>query len=333
MTNSGTHISVDRLDEAISWHLRLAAPDAGEAVWSEFTLWLEADPQNRVAYDGVEAIDLELEQPGLAQSIETGATISDFAAFARKPRRSARGWMAGAALIAAGLIVFVAVQHNDPAPVAYATHIGETKNIKLADGTQIDLNTATSIRVQMDAHMRRVTLDHGEAFFHVAKDADHPFVVTVGDRSVRDIGTQFNILRSNGTITVFVAEGRVGVSPTSGDAHLEEIALQPGDQLVHSETSNATTIVHANPAQALAWRQGYLIYSNAPLSRVVSDLNRYFPEPITLTGPQTGAQRFSGVLKVNSESDVLKSISQLLPVTVEYGPGGKISLRASAAKP
>jgi transmembrane sensor len=138
----------------------------------------------------------------------------------------------------------------------------------------------------------------------------------------------FNILRNNGTITIFVAEGRVAVSPQG--AHEGGIALAAGDQLVHAE-AGGSKVSRADASEALAWRQGYLIYRDAPLSTVVSDLNRYFPIPITLDGA-AASQRFSGVLRIDSETAVLNRISQFLPVKVEYGPGQKISLHAPATK-
>jgi len=315
MTRAGTS-----LDEAVAWHVRLDAPDADEAVWAEFTAWLEADAANRAAFDRVEDFDFEL----------TGAEVAAPVSL-REPllRRDARIWMAGAALLAASLILFIAVQPaSGPAPLEFSTRIGETKLAVLSDGTRIDLNTATKILVAMDGDVRHVTLDRGEALFHVAKDSRRPFIVTVGDRDVRDIGTVFNILRSNGTITLFVAEGRVAVSPRG--AHEGGIALAAGDQLVHAE-AGSTTVSRVDASEALAWRQGYLIYRDAPLSQVVSDLNRYFPVPITLDGT-AASQRFSGVLRIDSETAVLNRISQFLPVKVEYGPGQKISLRAPATK-
>ncbi|HEV2563384.1 MAG TPA: FecR domain-containing protein [Rhizomicrobium sp.] len=314
MTRAGTS-----LDEAIAWHIRINAPDADEAVWTEFTAWLEAGEANRMAFDRVEDFDSEL----------TGFGAEIAAPIPLHEPRNARIWMAGAALLAASLILFIAVRPaSTPAAIEYSTRTGETKLAMLSDGTRIDLNTATKILVSMNGDVRHVTLDRGEALFHVAKDSRRPFIVTVGDRDVRDIGTVFDILRNNGTITLFVAEGRVAVSPRG--AHDGTIALAAGDQLVHAE-AGGSTLSRADATEALAWRQGYLIYRDAPLSRVVSDLNRYFPVPITLDGA-AASQRFTGVLRIDSETAVLNRISQFLPVKVEYGPGQKISLRAPATK-
>jgi transmembrane sensor len=321
------------LDRAISWHIRINAPDATEADWSEFTAWLEADPANRTAFDRVEDLDSDLESLELSEG--QAASLSQIGG-ERAPVRSVRAagaWIAGAALLAASLVVFYFLQGGDGAtPTTYATRIGETKIVNLSDGTRIDLNTATSLSVQVDEAGRQVTLDRGEALFHVAKDPRHPFVVTVGERQVRVVGTVFDILRSDGAIAIVVAEGRVAVSPRAGDARGQESPLGPGDRLVLAEANGATTTERIDPAQALAWRQGYLIYRNAPLSKVVNDLNRYFPVPVILEG-DSASQRFTGVLRIDNQTAVLRRIAQFLPVTVEYRPDGKIGLRASPAKP
>ncbi len=322
-----------RLDEAIDWHIRLSATDADAATWTQFTLWLEADPANRRAYDHVEELDAELEDQGLRDIFAAGEHASGVIQFGRAPVERRRipvsAWIAGAALAAAVLVLVVMPHTSAPASVEFETHIGETKSVALSDGTKIDINTDTRIVVALDRSVRHVTLDHGEALFRIAKDSIHPFIVTVGDRDVRVVGTVFNILYSNGTMIVTVADGHVGVLPNNTSVQTNAIALSPGDQLVHAEGTSASMVERIDPADALAWRQGYLIYRNAPLSKLVSDLGRYFPAPISLADKTVASQKFSGVLRMDSESVILQRLSQFLPVTIEHQPGGKITLRMS----
>jgi len=301
------------LDEAVAWHLRLG--EADEKDWAEFTAWLQADPANRLAFDRVEDIDAELDDA----DFDTAPVPNRFML------RRVAPWIAAAGIAAAAVLAF-ALLWPQPKAVEYATRTGQIKNIVLADGTHIELNTATAL---LAGPGRRVTLEKGEALFHVTKNAGDPFIVIAGDRTIRDIGTVFDVLRDSGVLTVVVAEGRVGVSPPGG---ANEVALTPGDKLVHSETTGSISIEKVDPEQALAWRQGYLVYRNAPLSAVVRDLNRYFPVPIALD-QGAAAQRFSGVLKIDSQDAVLDRLSRFLPVKVDRLDGGKITLRAIAARP
>ena len=72
-----------------------------------------------------------------------------------------------------------------PREKTYSTGIGVRETIALPDGSQIELNTDTSVRLAEDGLHRHVTLDRGEAFFQVKHDATHPFVV-VRRQSARD---------------------------------------------------------------------------------------------------------------------------------------------------
>ncbi len=245
--------------------------------------------------------------------------------FARPLRRFAPWIMAGAGIAASFVLAFVFL-NRAPAPVEYATAIGQMRTIALEDGTRVDLNTATTL---LAGPSRRVTLENGEALFHVAKDASHPFIVTVGDSHVRVIGTVFDVLHDGSRVAVAVAEGRVGVS-SHGQAG--EIRLLPGDKLVHSAATGATRVEKIDPEQATAWRSGYLIYRNAPLSEVARDLNRYFPVPIALDD-LAAAQRFTGVLKLDTQAAMLERIARFLPVKVDRAKDGKIILRGSVVQP
>jgi transmembrane sensor len=306
------------LDEAVAWHLRLGEADEGS--WAEFTEWLQADTANRFAFDKVEDLDAELDNAALHEPAAAERSVLPLFRQSRIGRFVP--WVAAGALAASIVLAFVFLS---PAPrgVEYATKMGETRIVMLADGTRIDLNTATRLLVEN----RHVTLRTGEALFHVARNAQHPFTVTAGDRTLRDLGTVFDVLRNGGTLTVVVAEGSVGVSGGG-----REVALGSGDKLIHSETTGSTQVEKIDPEQALAWTKGYLVYRNAPLSAVVRDLNRYFPTPVALDAGAAD-ERFTGVLKIDNQAAILERLSRFLPVRVEHEKNGGIILRAVASGP
>jgi transmembrane sensor len=108
----------------------------------------------------------------------------------------------------------------------YATALGEQRSLQFEDGSTVELNSRSKIRVKYSKAERDVELIEGQALFHVAHDVRRPFIVAVGATRVRAVGTQFDVYkRSNGTV-VTVVEGRVAVysaprefmSQTSGDA-------------------------------------------------------------------------------------------------------------------
>jgi transmembrane sensor len=332
MTRKAQDASSHRLDEAIAWHVRINSSDADETAWKEFASWLASDDANRIAFDHVEDFDSELTtlRPALApMTAQAGVNAKSeyWMQTLRRIRPSRRVWMTGAAVLAASIVLVAALVTSGLKPIEYATRVGETRTVMLTGGTKIDMNTSTKILVASEGSGRQVVLAQGEALFHVAQDPAHPFMVTVGDRDVRDVGTVFNILRNEGVITVVVAEGKVAVSPHDRTQNIDEIRLAQGDQLVHSEENGTTTVEHVDIARALAWRDGYLIYDNAPLSKVVRDLNRYFPSHVILENNAVATRHFSGVLRMDNENAVLERISQFLPVSVQYHPNGDIVLR------
>lgn len=330
--------SPDRMDDAIAWSIRLAEPDIGDEELLEFSAWLDADQKNRDAFERVSAFESSLDDAvadcAAAQAADHEITPSMVTPLPLHTKiTSRRAWIAGgAALLAACAVLFVTVRKETLVePTLYATDIGQQKNVALADGTMIELNTATTIIVAPDGVTRHVTLKRGEALFHVAKDSAHPFLVTVGARRVRVVGTVFSVQRNKKDITVVVAEGKVAVGPStpaSSDTTTDERHLVPGDKLVYANDTGATMIERVDPARALAWHRGYLVYENTPLAQVIADLNRYFPHPVSLEGAELQAQHFSGVLKIDSEAAVLRRLQQFLPLTVKKEADGRIILRS-----
>ncbi|HEY2070155.1 MAG TPA: FecR domain-containing protein [Rhizomicrobium sp.] len=314
----------DKLDEAIAWHVRLNSGEADAKAWDGFTTWLEADDANRAAFDRVEELDGTLS--ALASELKTGETLSQFGRTpVRGSRRAIFAMGVFAALVLAIGVAYVA-RDRQPGAVEYATRLGETKSVRLADGTAVDLAAGTRLTVSE----RHVVLLQGEALFRVTPDPAHPFTVTVGDREVRDIGTVFDIQRYGHDVAVVVAEGEVDVRQHLGAQTGTDVHLRSGAKLTCQDGDKAVTVARVDPARALAWRDGYLVYENAALSEVVRDLNRHYPEQIAMADPSVAELKFSGVLKMDREDAVLERISRFLPVRVGRQSGGGFVLRGKA---
>jgi transmembrane sensor len=340
MSGEGRDVDGGRLNDAAVWHAKLRQDASAESTWTEFAAWLEADRENRAAFDLVEDLYFALEdaEPQLAGAVEAARNdnVASFGAW-RALRRSPVGAGAiGLGLMAASLIVAVTL-HSGTAPEhvdRYATNIGEKRTVTLSDGSVIEMNTGSAITVAFGPGERKVALDHGEAVFRVGKDPSRPFLVTVADRDVRDIGTVFNILSDSGRTVVTVAEGEVSVSAhdaTSSQTRPAPVSLVAGEELL-LQAGHADSMRRIDPAIAMAWREGYLTYKEAPLSLVVSDLNRYFANRIVLQDSDTGLRRFSGALKVDNEDAVVSRLSELLPLIVDRSGDGVITLRLKPQK-
>ena len=301
--------------QAADWVARLSG-QPGEADWLAFEAWLGGDTRRRGAYDKALMLSLAIDR----DAVTLAGRLAD--------RPVSRGrpvlWGSGLMAVAAVAVTFTAL-HPAPEPKAtvYATAKGERRNITLADGTRIALNADSRLTVAMRADRRELTLASGEAAFTVVHDANRPFVVHVGDRVLRDIGTEFDAVRRDGLVTVAVREGMVSMERP--DDARRRVTLGPGSRAEHREGSQEVMVLAANPEDAFSWRSGRLIYRDQPLAEVVADLNRYGDDRIKAVGP-AASLKFTGVLAIDNQAAMIQRLQSLAPVTATSRKDGVILL-------
>ncbi len=310
VSNEKNAVSSEILARAVEWHVLLHSETVGEEDWRAFQACLELDCSHRLAFDQVEDLyegldeiaPSELSAPALAVFPDRNEPRPD-GIFSR--RSTAVGAIA---LLAASILLTVWPWPN--AERIYETKPGEILSVSLADGTKIDLNGGT--RLSLSADKRQANLERGEAIFHVVHNQSQPFHLRAGDHEVWDIGTVFDVLCEGQNLTVGVAEGKVAV--TSRTEQNAPVEITAGNRVQLGDGHSTGVVTHIDPDAVTAWNKGYLSYDNAPLSQVVSDLNRHFPRQIVLADAEH-APRFSGVLKLGKEEVVLKQLTELLPLT------------------
>ena len=303
---------------AADWVQRLRSPDADEADWRAFEVWLQDAPDSRGAFDEAMGIWLTLDR-GPRAPIPMTTRV-------RKPATpqyaAPVAWAGGAvaASLAVGALLAPSLVPATVTQVSYATAKAERRTVMLADGTRIDLGGGSRLTVRMSRQKREVDMGEGEVAFNVVHDAQRPFVVRTADRRIEDLGTEFDIRHRRGQLDVTVRRGSVQVAPSvsgSGDSY----ALVVGQRLRHNVGAGGSSVEKVAADDAFAWRQGRLIYRDQPLQAVVDDLNQYFPVPIRLEGQRLASLRFSGVLTIDSEAATVHRLSSLLPVVSEGGKG------------
>jgi transmembrane sensor len=317
--------------EAVAWHVRLGAPDATGEDWSAFTDWLEVNPEGGEFYDEVEKLSRELStsqstiltvgddpDPSASVGIPDVSNVTVL-----KQRRTASpqvwSWLAAAAAIAIAFMMLPVLRDSLSAPStdvwrAYSAPSGDRKTVVLADGSSVTLNSGATISVALTANERLVKMDGSEAFFDVTHDVDRPFIVQSADAEVRVLGTQFNVLSTEGRLEVGVKEGRVQVS--FEDSEEAGFILPPGKELIRIDQGKAE-VADIDVSTAFAWTQGSLIYDDAPLAEIIMDVNRNFERRIVLADDVDGTMTFSGVLALSSENDVLNALVAFLPLEAE----------------
>jgi len=197
-----------------------------------------------------------------------------------------------AGVIAAGVIGAAAyLLATQPATQKYVTSIGGHENVVLADGSQIELNTDTFLRVSERSGERLVWLDRGEAYFQVHHNASRPFVVMADDRRITDLGTKFVVHNDAERLEVSLVEGRASFDGPDN----QHAVLTPGDvALATAKSVFITRKAAAALDESLSWRRGLLVFNRTALSDAAAQFNRYNRREIVIADRDAGRQLIYG---------------------------------------
>lgn len=295
--------------QALAWH---AAQQLGDADWDGFASWLESDQAHRSAYDAVALIDDAAcrHRNLLAQIFPDQMAGGANAQPLQGGSRWRRWWPAIGLGVAAAMALVVAVPtfffDDAPAPVSYSTGPGQVRSIALADGSHVELAAASRLVVS-GRRQDDMRLD-GAAYFSIVHDANRSLVIHAGDYDVRDIGTRFEVTTGNGVLKVAVAQGQLSV--TSG-ALARAVRLRGGQRLLLAEQQGTAEVADVMARDVGAWREGRLVYQDAPLSLVSADISRYVGRPV-VADPAIAARRFSGVLTIGDGSGLVGNLQQFM---------------------
>lgn len=192
---------------------------------------------------------------------------------------------------------------------------GQHRQVGLPDGTQVWLSPSSTLQYseKFNREGRTVWLS-GEAFFDVAQNAVHPFIVVTGGLRTKVLGTSFNIQAypSQRDFGVTVVSGKVAVSEIHTPATLSKekpVTLSPRQQAVFNNTTRAINVNdHVDAEQFLLRRTGILKYKGAPVQEVVNTLGNYYNVTINIEGPTEDCFYF-GEFNINKGLD--KALEQL----------------------
>jgi transmembrane sensor len=246
---------------------------------------------------------------------------------------------------------------NSPAPIdlvysdpslssftaTYATGIGKYSEITLPDGSELKLNTSTNLVVEYTNSERRIKLHSGEAFFKVAKNPNQPFRVVAGNSAVTAIGTAFNVkIAAESNIQVLVTEGKVVIDPINANTPVNVASLQKLEasvsngqvqlgiwqQLTIDNQGNLGPIALLSEEQQdapLAWQDGMLLFEGEPLSKAISEINRYTSKTFHITDQSIADILVGGYFKANDTEQLLVMLDRNFGIVAEHN-GDRIAL-------
>lgn len=298
----------DTQAEAARWLARRNSGDCTAGDQQDFLRWLNADEANRKAYEEAERLWKEL---GSLDSIAGRQLEEARAHLSQARRRPARHRILGYALAASlagvlswnlGWLDFIYMQ-------TYQTAIGERQTVALADGSQLELDTNSKVKVHYTEGKRELKLVRGQAAFKVAPGDARPFDVLAEDVRVHDISTQFAMRQDAERVSVVVLEGRVEVY---GSKETSPHPLQQGQRISHTAQNDFSPVETIDIATAAAWREGKLVFNARPLGEVLAELNRYHAAKLSVSNPWIMEVAVSGGFRTDDLPLALKTIAASL---------------------
>lgn len=279
---------------------------------AELEAWLSESIAHEVAYLRLEA---GWHQADRLTVLRTPTQPSLF----RAPRKSGtpKFHVAVVLLLCAGIGIAAYVATQPDRDQVFATPVGGRETITLADGSQIDLNTNTELRLPKGS--RQATLVRGEAYFQIKHDPSHPFTLDVGDHRIVDLGTRFVVRQKAGDLQVSLLEGRARVESASNTIHPQAAVLNPGDVAI--ATRDDLTITRkpvAALADTLSWRSGFVVFHHATLREAASELNRYNASQIVFADDGAAMRVFAGKFRTTDSERFADVVGTALGLQVNH---------------
>ena len=188
--------------------------------------------------------------------------------------------------------------------------------LTLSDGTIIYLNSESTLSfpVKFQGKERKVYLT-GEAYFKVAKNTEHPFVVTAGELEVLVTGTTFGVraYKDEKDIQTTLESGQVTVRVEG-----KSVKLVPNKQVLFNKSTMGLEVRDVDVDLYLAWVDGRLVYDNCPLEKILTDLGRWYNIDVFYSRDELRSYQFSLNMKKHEEfTQVLELIGKTGEVQFE----------------
>lgn len=291
------------------------------------------------------------EMSGVWQGMDVLSVLGDLFPARRAPR-----WRIGVAasllvMVTAGAMVLVMRKH-EPAgsrqelaaalqAQVYSSTIGEHRSIRLDDGSTLALNSDTLVDVSYTPGLRSLALHRGEAHFEVAHDAARPFLVTVNGRTVRAVGTAFNVRRRNDAdLDVLVTEGVVSTyaadhrRDAGRDAPPDAARLSAG-QLLRVRSGSQPQVVRLREAELDAmtsWQRGVLVLDGITLEAALAEARRYTSHRILLEDTSLAGLRLGGSFRTDDLSPLFRALEANFGIETHEDADGTLRLRRATPR-
>jgi transmembrane sensor len=325
------------MDEAMTWLLRIRDSSLSEGDLAEWTVWYESDERNKRAFDEMQGFwvgsgalaDGATGRERIRSLLDEGSVRPQ----APPTRSQGKRLLLPLALAASVTLVGLSLhalrpQSVGPSPSA-PTHPSLVRETLLPDGSKVELAPRSVLQVRYTPTERRVALRTGEAYFSVIHDPARPFILSVNDVLIRDVGTAFNIRDADGRTVVTVIKGAIDVEsgsrPAGGLGTSAPVRVTAGEQVGWGRDAQPI-LARADVARALSWREGRLEYVAQPLSSVIADVNRYAHRPVVIGDKSAAGILFTGTVFTRTADEWVQSLPNEFPVELISNGGASLIL-------
>lgn len=317
-------MSID--EQAARWAVRLARAALLPEEQRQLDAWLSSDVRHHGALVRARAHWVDLDR---LAALHSGAVEPRMEA-AHWPRVTRRQWIgataAAAAAVGAGLS-WLALRARAQ---RFVSGLGEVRRIPLADGSTVELNTASELLVTISEQQRRLELLRGEALFEVAPDRARPFVVLTEAMAVRAVGTAFDVRLEADRLDVTVTEGTVELRQASAAgpvAQGQHLSVNERAVVDRARGLEVHSIAAAEAARRLAWREGLLSFDRETLATAVAEINRYNRRQMVVDDARLAAMPIVGRFRTTDIDDFARAAAAALDAQIVVD-GARLRLRS-----
>ncbi|CAI8726018.1 transmembrane sensor [Pseudomonas sp. IT-196MI5] len=303
------HLDHQALEEAADWLIRMSESELSDTERAEWECWKVSTPERSRAWSRAQLLQTKLGglPPSLAMSALDRPSSSE--------RRAALGKLAMIlAILPAGWGSWKLAE-SQQWTADYHTAVGQQRELTLADGSKITLNTDTAIDVLFDANQRLIHLREGEILVKTAPDISpmaRPFLVSTRQGRMQALGTRFTVRELQPRTHLAVLEGAVKVELAENCESTPPIVNAGQRTAFSSHTFGQLSVADRYVG---AWTQGMLMADKMRLADFVAELARYRRGFVRLD-PALADLRISGAYPISDSQRTLNMLAQTYPILV-----------------
>lgn len=244
-----------------------------------------------------------------------------------------RSWMkvaAAIALVVAAGAYWLINSGEASNGLVYTTGPAEQLQVELPDASVIYLNEQSYLSFEASEGQRKVSLA-GEAYFKVASDPDHPFVIHANGVRTTVLGTAFNLRAypDEPTVEVEVSEGRVRMENAQA---AQQVELRPNERGVFSTNEQQLVKKPAPELNAQGWHSQEMTFRDAELANALREIGRYYKVEFKLGNAELNHCALSTEIKGDPLTDFLQVLETIYGLDVEQVDGDTYQLNGGRCR-